>query len=126
MKRVIAAVCLLCFSVGICVFSNILFNNMIDTVATQAEKCLVYAQSGNISELSENSIRLEEMWNEMSGGLTILSGEESLETISLDILALKFFADEYSLETYCEKCNDCLICFEILKRNEEINLYNIF
>lgn len=125
MKRVIAAVCLLCVSVSFGVVSTAVLNRTADAVAEQAEKCLMYAQTGNLSQLYENSVRLEEMWDNLKDTLTVVTDEDNIEILSYNIPALKILAEEKAFEIYCEKCKECLDALKILKKNEEINLCNV-
>lgn len=126
MKRMIAACCFLGISVclGIIVFFSI--NRLSDTIIEQAQVCLDIAQTGDTAALIKASEEFNRIWEEIHDSFTLFTAQENLDSLEANIPSLKILAEQEAIEIYCEKCMECINTLEILKRNEKINLGNIF
>lgn len=126
MKRLVVAYCFLGVSItlGIIVYFSI--NNLSNIIIEQAQTCLKIAQEGDSETLIEVSEEFNEIWEEIHDRFMLFTSKDNLDALEENIPSLKILAEENAVDIYCEKCMECINTLEVLKKNEKINLGNIF
>lgn len=126
MKRLIAAIVLLLFAVGISSWGHFKLNKTCDDLISEIEICIEAAESGDTQKLFEQGESLDLWWKKNHTVLSVLVNHSALDTMQGFLPTLKELAKVGDREEVIENCYECINMTEDLKMNEEISIGNIF
>ena len=126
LKRVIAAVLLLCSAVGISAWAGHVFRTEMNGLLLSLNEIVDSAENDTESELTEKTERLLLQWHKSSEILHSLVMHEGMDDVEENITSLPLILEHSDREEFRSKCIEAISQIENLLNSERLKTENIF
>ncbi|NMP37812.1 MAG: DUF4363 family protein [Clostridiales bacterium] len=126
MKRVIAALAFIAFSVITSLYSYFSINKRTDALLASAHTAANAAESSNIEEYPLTAAQLNEKWEESQGLFHVFLDHALCEDVELGVKQIQLYAKSGDTAEMLDSCYECIAALEHVRESQRISPENIF